>query len=196
MLAEIVQLRQGHGVHGGGGLGGGLTELGVAGLQLLDALDVGGELIRRPDQLLDLRVGGTEGVLVGGTQVLRQHGQELVLRHLLHGLVGLADTGIVILDRGGHIAGEDLAGVVVQRRHGHSADVHLAAEALIPQHRQRVGQHRCLVAVLLDILRVAVPHERPALDEAHTVDIGEKVVHVMSTLLSVHHHLYRLFLYR
>ena len=46
MLPEVVQLRQAHGIHGGGGLGGGLTELVVAGLQFLDALDVRGQLVR------------------------------------------------------------------------------------------------------------------------------------------------------
>ena len=39
MLPEVVQLRQAHGIHGGGGLGGGLTELVVAGLQFLDLLN-------------------------------------------------------------------------------------------------------------------------------------------------------------
>ena len=157
---------------------------------------MGGELIRRPHQLLDLRVGGTEGVLVGGAQLRGQHVQQLFLRHLLHGLVRLTDGGVVIFNGCGHVAGEDLPRVVVQRRCSHRTGIHLPAEKLVPYHRQRVGQHRRLVAVLLDVLGIAVAHQRPALDEAHTVDIGEKVVHVMSTLLSVHHHLYRLFLYR
>ena len=86
MLPEVVQLRQAHGVHGGGGLGGGLTELVVAGLQFLEALDMGGELVRRLHQLLHLRIGRVQRVLVGGAQLRRQHVQQLFLRHLLHGL--------------------------------------------------------------------------------------------------------------
>ena len=146
-----------------------------------------GQLVRRLDQLLHLRIGRVQRVLVGGAQLRGQHAQQLFLRHLLHGLVRLTDGGVVVFDRGGHVAGEDLPGVVVQRGHGHRTGVHLSAEFLVAQHRQRVRQHRHLMAVLLDVLGIAVAHQRPALDEAHTVDIGEKVIHVMSTPLSAYH---------
>ena len=101
--------------------------------------------------------------------------QQLFLRHRFHRLVGFADGGVVVLDGRRHIAGQDLAGVMIQRRHRHRSGVRMAAELLIADHRQSVGQHRHLMAVLLHVFRGRVPHQRPALDEAHPGKISEKV---------------------
>ena len=72
-------------------------------------------------------------------------------------------------------AGQNLAGVMIQRRHRHRSGVRMAAEFFVADHRQGVGQHRHLMAVLLHVFRGCVPHQRPALDEAHPGEIGEKV---------------------
>ena len=45
-------------------------------------------------------------------------------------------------------------------------------------------QHCHLMAVLLNVLRLAVTHQRPAGDEPHPGRIGKKVFHVMSSLPS------------
>ena len=65
--------------------------------------------------------------------------------------------------------------------HGPGSGVHPAAEIFVAQHRQGVGQNGHLVAVLLDILGVAVAHQGPAVDIPHTGHIGEKVVHYSSS---------------
>ena len=101
--------------------------------------------------------------------------EELFLRHRLHLLVGVLDGGVVVLDGGGHVAGQNLAGVVVQRRHRHLARVNGAAEFFIADDRQGVGQDRHLMTVLLDVFRGGIPHQRPALDEPHPGDIGKKM---------------------
>ena len=156
---------------------GGGAELVVAGLLLLQALDVGRQLVRRLHQLLHLRVRRGQQVRVQVPELLRQHARELAAGDGLHLLIGVPDVGVIILDGRGQVAGEDLAGVMVQGRHGHGSGVHLAAEILVAQHCQGVGQNSHLVAVLLDILGVAVAHQGPAVDIPHTGHIGEKVVH-------------------
>ena len=52
---------------------------------------------------------------------------------------------------------------------------------------ENIQEHSHQVAVLLNVLPEAVTHQRPPLDEPHTVDIRKKVVHIMSTLLSTFH---------
>ena len=159
------------------GLVGGGAELVVAGLLLLQALDVGRQLVRRLHQLLHLRVRRGQQAGVDVLEPLGQHPRELPAGDGLHLLIGVPDIGVIIFDGRGHIAGENLAGVVVQGRHGHGSGVHLAAEILVAQHCQGVGQDSHLVAVLLDILGVAVAHQGPAVNEPHPGHIGEKVVH-------------------
>ena len=109
----------------------------------------------------------------------RQHVEQLALRHRLHVLVGVSDGRVVVLDGGGHVAGQDLAGVMVQRRHRHGAGVQAAAELLVADHRQSVGQDGHLMTVLLDVLRRGVAHQGPPLDEPHPGDVGkEMALHV------------------
>ena len=138
---------------------------------------MGGELVRRLHQLLHLLIGGAQDLLIVPLQLPGEHTEQLVLRHILHLLVGIPNLGIVIFNRCGQVAGEDLPGVVVQCRHGHLSLVHMAVKELVADHRQGVGQHRHLMAVLLDILGIAVAHKGPAVYEAHTVDISKKMAH-------------------
>ena len=142
---------------------------------------MGRQLVRRLYQLLHLRVRRGQQVRVQVPELLRQHPCELAAGDGLHLLIGVPDVGVIILDGRGQVAGEDLAGIVVQGRHGHGSGVHLAAEIRIAQHRQGVGQNGHLVAVLLDVLGVAVAHQGPAINEPHTGHIGEKVVHYSSS---------------
>ena len=160
------------------------AELQIPGLQLLQTFDVGGQLVRRLHQFLHLRVCGGQGLGKVRLQLRRQHPHQLAAGDVLHLLVGIPDGGIIVLDGGGQIPGEDLAGVVVQGRHRHRTGVHLTAEAAVADHRQRMGQHCHLMAVLLNVLRLAVTHQRPAGDEPHPGRIGKKVFHVMSPLPS------------
>ena len=66
---------------------------------------------------------------------------------------------------------------MIQSRYRHGALIHAAAEAAVSDDGQGVGQHRHLMAVLLDILGIAVAHKGPAIYEAHTVDISKKMAH-------------------
>ena len=68
---------------------------------------------------------------------------------------------------------------MVQRRHRHGARVQAAAELLVADHRQSVGQDGHLMTVLLDVLRRGVAHQGPPLDEPHPGDVGkEMALHV------------------
>ena len=97
----------------------------------------------------------------------------------LQRLVGVPQRRGVVLDRRGHIPGNDLRCVVVQRRHRHGAGVQAAAELLVADHRQSVGQDGHLMTVLLDVLRRGVAHQGPPLDEPHPGDVGkEMALHV------------------
>ena len=184
-LGKAARLRQTIVLQRRPGLCGSLPELVIAGLQFLHTLDIGGQLIRRLHQLLCLRIR-VQDQGVHRPEFLRQHMQQLLLRHGLHVLVRLADGGIIILDGGRHIAGQDLAGVVVQRRRRHGSGIHPAAEPLIADDRQRVRQHRHLMAVLLHVFRGGVPHQRPPLDEPHPGDIRKKVaLHTGSSCISL-----------
>ena len=65
---------------------------------------------------------------------------------------------------------------MVQRRHRHGAGVQAAAELLVADHRQSVGQDGHHVGVLLNIFRIGVAHEAPAVNVPHPGNHGEKVV--------------------
>ena len=137
------------------------------------------EGVRRLHHLPHLRVGLRQDGPVHPLKLRRQHVEQLALRHRLHVLVGVSDGRVVVLDGGGHVAGQDLAGVMVQRRHRHGAGVQAAAELLVADHRQSVGQDGHLMTVLLDVLRRGVAHQGPPLDEPHPGDVGkEMALHV------------------
>ena len=142
---------------------------------------MGRQLVRRLHQLLHLGVRRGQQAGVDVLEPLGQHARELPAGDGLHLLIGVPDVGVIILDGRGQVAGEDLAGIVVQGRHGHGSGVHPAAEIFVAQHRQGVGQNGHLVAVLLDVLGIAVAHQGPAVDIPHTGHIGEKVVHYSSS---------------
>ena len=178
-LQKVRHFRQFVALQGFPGLAGGLPEFVVAGFQLLYTLDISGELVRRLHHLPHLRVGLRQDGPVHPLKLRRQHVEQLALRHRLHVLVGVSDGRVVVLDGGGHVAGQDLAGVMVQRRHRHGAGVQAAAELLVADHRQSVGQDGHLMTVLLDVLRRGVAHQGPPLDEPHPGDVGkEMALHV------------------
>jgi hypothetical protein len=91
---------------------------------------------------------------------------------------GVAHLRVEVLDRARHVAGDDLLGVVEHRQQRGPLGIDRPpAEALVLQQRQRVGDHRHLQAVLLDVLGRRVAHEAPALDELHAGEVGEEVTH-------------------
>ena len=75
---------------------------------------------------------------------------------------------------------------MVKRRHRHLSLIYAAVKELVADHRQRVSQHRRHMAVLLNVFRVAVAHQRPAVDEPHPADIGKKVIVVLFHRISPH----------
>ena len=102
--------------------------------------------------------------------------QQLVGGELLHFPVGVPDVGVVVLDGGGQVAGEDLRRVVVKGRGGGQTGVGVAAEHVPPDHGQGVGQHRHHVGVLLNVLLKGVAHQPPAVDVPHPGEVGEERV--------------------
>ena len=103
----------------------------------------------------------------------------------LHRLVGGAQGVVVVLHRGGQVAGEDLAAIVVKGVEHRLTGVQLAAEPLVAQHRQPVGDIGHLQGVLAEVLLPGAPHQPPPGDGLHPAEDGEKrVVHLVSPCLS------------
>ena len=175
MLQEIVHLGQIHLLQGQAGLRRGLAEFQIPRLELLQALDVGGELVRRLDQGPGLPVillpqpGG-----VGRAQLLRQQGEQLLHRELFHPPVRGPEFRIKVLHRRGKIPREDLRRVVKEGGGGRPFRVGGDAHDVPADDRQRVGQHRHHVGVLLDILRFGAAHQAPAADIPHPGQVGEE----------------------
>src|SRR5438093_5999455 len=98
----------------------GLGELGVAGAGLLEALEVGAELVGRPHQLAVravARLGSEEGLVArlqrGGAQR-----KELLFRRGLDRAIRALDLGIELLHGRAKIAAHDLARVAIERQRG------------------------------------------------------------------------------
>ncbi len=156
-----------------------LFELGVAALELFEALDVGGELVRRLDQLVfvgggvRLDAGGEGGREFGG-----EHGEQLFAGEILQLAVRAADLAVEVLDGGGEVARHHLRALVVQRPEHRLLDVGRVAEDLGVDDGERVGEHRHLLGVLHDVFVARRAHERPAADVLHAVQKGKKVIHI------------------
>ena len=115
---------------------------------------------------------------VGGVvppQFLRQQLQQPVGCRLLHLFVRGAKGWVVIFDGGGQVTGQNFRGIVVKRQQNNLARVDVTAEVLVLEERQGVRQDGHHVGVLLDVLRLRVAHERPALDVAHPSQQGIKM---------------------
>ena len=78
-----------HVPEGGEGLLGGVGELPVAALELLQAFEVGAELVGGFDQGVDVRVLLPEEGGIGGAELLGEGFQEAVCGHGLHLAVGV-----------------------------------------------------------------------------------------------------------
>ena len=168
MLQKILYLRQGRGIERRARLRLGGEELIVAGLALLDALDVGRELVGRLHERVNVAVLVlAEHIGIGRAQLRRQHAEQLLHGQILHRVVGRHDLRVVILDRCRQVAREDLGRVVIQRRRRKGVDVARPAEDVAPDHAERVCEYRDHVAVLLNVLGQGVAHQPPARDIAH-----------------------------
>ena len=115
MRHEIVKARQVHLGQGLARLARGGFKLSVARLQLLHALDIGGQLVCRLDDARDTRIGLVQQRTIALAQLLGQQAEELFAAHGLDLLIGVLDVGVVIFDGRGQVAGQDLRRVVEQR---------------------------------------------------------------------------------
>src|SRR3989449_6682442 len=154
-----------------------LSKLRVAGGDLLEALDVGAQLVRGAHELAvdAVRLARREVWLVVGPERAGDHPEELLPGRGLDRVVGPLDLGVERLDRRGQVAGEDLARVVVERQRHGSLGVDAAVEEPVLDDRERVGDLRDAQAVLLDVLGVRAVHEPPAADELHPGQVREEV---------------------
>ncbi len=128
----------------------------VARLDLLYALEIGRQLVRCFHIGVDLRVTLPQIGLKLRPQLRWEHTEQPVGGGGLHLLVGVPQRGVVILDGGGHITGDNLGGIVIECRHSHPARVKLCAKALVGNQRQRVSQHGHLMGVFLNVLCLRV----------------------------------------
>ena len=176
MRYEIVKARQVHLGQGLARLARGGFKLSVARLQLLHALDIGGQLVCRLDDARDTRIGLVQQRTIALAQLLGQQAEELFAAHGLDLLIGVLDVGVVIFDGRGQVAGQDLRCVVEQRRRRAAIRVCRFVQNVALDERKPVRQHGDHVAVLLNVFFKRVAHQTPAADVAHPGDEGEKAV--------------------
>ena len=117
MLTEIPQLRHVIALQRLRRLPRRLPELLVSGLQLLQAFDMGAELVRRLHQLLHLRIGGAQDVLIDGPQLRRQHGQQLLVRTSPYSFQGMRSEGLDLLKLARRATGSPIVTEIMNTEH-------------------------------------------------------------------------------
>src|SRR2546425_6496198 len=154
-----------------------LSKLRVAGGDLLEALDVGAQLVRGAHELAvdAVRLARREVWLVVGPERAGDHPEELLPGRGLDRVVGVLDVGVELFDGRRQVAGEGLARVVVERQRHGSLGIDIATEEPVLDDRERVRDLRDAQAVLLDVLGVRAVHEPPAADELHPGQVREEV---------------------
>ena len=149
----------------------------VPGPLLLHALHVRADSVRRLHQLPRVILLRAEVGREGRLHALGQHGGQAIRRHVLQRLVGPAQGIGVVLDGGGHVAGDDLRGVVVDRQGQHMLRFHGLVVAVPGDHRQSVGDHGHLQGMLRVVLRQGAAHQPPAADVLQPCHVSKKVMH-------------------
>jgi hypothetical protein len=163
----------------------GAIEFTIADLLLVETLDVRRKAV---GGFHKLQGGDDHGIVAVGheprpvfaRQVMGQHGQQDAARVALDVFVRRLHGEIVIFQGFRHVARDDLGGVVVEgqrrdkRRIGTQAPVGKMASA---HERERMGDDRHVVRVLLDVLNFRIAHEPPSVDVAHAMQHGEKRRH-------------------
>ena len=170
MGQEPVELGQAHRLEGLPGLAGGGLEFGVSGLELLDALDMGRELVGGLDDIVADRVVLEQIRRHRGAQLGGEHGQQLFPADALDLLVGVLDGGVVVFDRRRQVAGQDLRGVVVEGGGGAALGIGVQTEDIPADQGEAVGQDGDHVTVLGHVFGKGVAHQAPAGDIAHPGD--------------------------
>ena len=189
---EPVGLRAVHGFQHGFLLGQCRVKLVVAAALLFQALDQGTQPVGSLEQLGFLcreQLSGEEGRDLFG-QLVRQHGRHAGHAFPLHGLVGVAQGGAVILDRRGQVPGDDLRGIVVQRRYRHRFGAAGGAGVPPRDQAQGMGQQGSVAGVLTERLGPGGVHQAPAGDVLHAGQQGiERIQHgnVSSLRFFLHH---------
>ena len=154
------------------------VELVVAAALLLHALDKGREPVS----------GFQEPLFLGGQQAAGDEGADLLgqLRrqqtgHGIHALglqrlVGVPQAGAAVLDRRGHIAGDDLGCIVIERRHRHRLGA--AGRAGVPprDEAEGMGQQGSVAGVLAEGFRAGGVHQTPPGDVLHPRQKGAERV--------------------
>ena len=135
----------------------------VAAALLLGAFDEGAQPVGGFEQPVLLSRQGT-AVHAGGQLCGQFCGQQS--RHGAHTLglqrlVGVPQRRGVVLDRRGHIPGDNLRGVVVQRRHRHRLGAAGRAGVVLGDEAQQVRQQRGVAGVLAEGFRPGGVHQAP-----------------------------------
>ena len=169
MLQEILHLGQRAPVQNPASLLLRREELVIPRAALLDALDVGGHLVCRLDEIVQPLFGfAAEHGCKGGSDLLRQRPKQLVTGQLLDLLVGVLNLGAVIFDWRRQVPGEDLAAVVIERDDGALVGIAVLMEHISADDAERVRNHSHHVTVLLNVFREGVAHQAPPADVLHS----------------------------
>ncbi|GAB7270235.1 hypothetical protein DZS_16290 [Dickeya ananatis] len=80
-------------------------------------------------------------------------------------LIFVGNLCVVILNRGGHVAGQHFAGIMVHGQQGNTANIDITVEFTVFDHGKRVRDKGDLQTVFGDIFCPDIAHQRPAANE-------------------------------
>ena len=189
MLQKPVGFRAVHGLQRGALLRERGVKFVVAAALLLGAFDEGAQPVGSLEQTMLLCRQGT-AVHAGGQLCGQLCGQQS--RHGAHALalqrlVGVPQRRGMVLDRRGHIAGDDLRCVVVQRHHRHHLRAAGRAGVVLGNKAQQVRQQRGVAGVLAEGFRPGGVHQAPPGNVLHARQQGTEGIQHGNTPPFLHH---------
>ena len=164
MLQKPIGLRALHGLQRGALLRECGVKFVVAAALLLGAFDEGAQPVGSLEQTM-LLCGECRAIHAGSQLCSQFCGQKR--RHGAHALglqrlVGVPQRRGMVLDRRGHISGNDLRRVVVQRRHCHHLGAAGCAGVVLGDEAQQMRQQRGVAGVLAEGFRPGGVHQAPS----------------------------------
>ena len=189
MLQKPVGLRTVHGQQRGALLRECGVKFVVAAALLLGAFDEGTQPVGNLEQTM-LLCRQDAAVHAGGQLCSQLCGQQS--RHGAHALglqrlVGVPQRRGVVLDRRGHISGNDLRRVVVQCRHCHHLGAAGRAGVVLGDETQQVRQQRGVAGVLAEGFRPGGVHQAPPGNILHARQQGAEGIQHGNTPPFLHH---------
>jgi len=156
----------------------GTSKLAVAAPKLLKTFDIRRELIRRLDEsmLVGRRIGLDQRAVIL-SELLGKLCDETLVGNALDLAIGIANFGVIVLDRRGKVTRKYLGRLVIERHRCHSVGIERTAELSVLDERERVRNLCDLRTVLGNILVGHRFHQAPTANELHSRHIGKKVVH-------------------